>query len=107
MGSKINSKVLKKEIGNRGQSTVEYVLLLVVVMVFVNTVIRSDTFEQFFGDNSTFFQTIATGMARSYRYADIVSEDEAIDESPSLAHPSYTQDGGSESRFFVTAEEYP
>ncbi len=104
MGNKISFKILKSR---AGQSTVEYVLLLVVVMVFVNTVIRSETFQSFFGENSSFFNTMATGIARSYRYADVVNEDEAIEESPSLDHPSFTQDGGSNSRFFVIASEYP
>lgn len=104
MGNKINFKILRKE---KGQSTVEYILLLVIVMVFVNTVIRSDVFQQFFGNNSSFFQTIATGMARSYRYGTLVSEDEAIGEAPEISHPTFSQDSGSESRFFVIANEYP
>ncbi len=104
MGNKINSKILKKE---GGQSTVEYILLLVVVLVFVNTVIRSDVFRQFFGGNSAFFQTIATGIARNYRYASIVTEDDVIGPDPVVAHPSFATDGGSGSHFFVIAEEYP
>ena len=104
MGNKISFKILKRK---NGQSTVEYILLLTVVMLFVNTVIRSDVFKQFFGGNSTFFQTIATGMARNYRYASIVTESEVIGADPVLAHPSFAKDGGSDSHFFVIAEEYP
>lgn len=104
MGNSSFYKIVKNE---KGQSTVEYILLLVVVLVFVNTVIRSDTFQQFFGDNSTFFQTIATGMSRNYRYATKIPESDVIGESPVQAHPSYSQNGGSESRFFVIATEYP
>jgi len=104
MGNKINFKILNNQ---EGQSTVEYVLLLVIVLIFINTVIRSDVFARFFGNNSPFFQTMATGIARNYRFATVVTEDEVIDEEPSLAHPSFTMDGGGTSRFFVGAEEYP
>ncbi len=104
MGNKINFKILKKE---AGQSTVEYILLLVVVLVFVNTVIRSDVFRQFFGQDSTFFQTIATGISRNYRYASIVTEDDVIGPDPVVGHPSFSTDGGSDSHFFVIATEYP
>ena len=104
MGNKINSKVLKNQ---KGQSSVEYVLLLVIVVVFVNTVIGSDVFKNFFGGDSAFFQGLATGISRNYRYASIVSEDETIGESPEFAHPSFAVDGGGSSRFFVLSEEYP
>jgi len=104
MGNKINSKVLKNE---KGQSSVEYVLLLVIVVVFVNTVIGSDIFKNFFGGESAFFQGLATGISRNYRYSTIVPESDVIGESPEFAHPSFAADGGGNSRFFVLAEEYP
>lgn len=104
MGNKISFKILKRE---KGQSTVEYILLLVVVMMFVNTVINSDLFKRFFGGNSPFFQTMATGIARNYRYAAVVTEGEVIGPNPVLAHPSFAKSGGSDSHFFIIAEEYP
>jgi len=104
MGNKISFKILKRE---SGQSTVEYILLLVVVLVFVNTVIRSDVFKRFFGGNSAFFKTIASGIERNYRYAAIVKESDVIGPDPVLAHPSFSKDGGSDTNFFITIESYP
>lgn len=104
MGNKVSFKILKRE---HGQSTVEYILLLVVVLVFVNTVVRSDVFKRFFGGNSAFFQTIATGIGRNYRYAAVVQESDVIGPDPVQAHPSFSKNHGSDTNFFITADKYP
>lgn len=83
-----------------GQSTVEYILLLAVVASLFFTVSRSQSFQDFFGSNSSFFQTLAERIAMDYRYSTFVDTGDAIPSVPPNNHPSFSQPDGSTSRFF-------
>ena len=97
MGSKKQTNFLKNQLG---QSTVEYVLLLAVVLSVFFTVFRSRTFQDFFGEDSSFFNAIAQKMRLDYRYGTNVSADEDIGSGISNNHPTFSQPDGSVSRFF-------
>ncbi len=97
---------IKNEVG---QSTVEYILLLAVVTSLFFSVFRSDTFQQFFGEDSAFFQTVAERVSMSYRYATKVDIGNNVPSVPPDDHPSFAQPDGSTSRFFGFTDQsnYP
>lgn len=86
--------------GQKGQSTVEYVLLLAVVVSLVTSVFNSPTFQEFFGEDSQFFNAIAERMRLDYRYSTKVDSGDDIGNARPTAHPSFSQPDGSLSRFF-------
>lgn len=88
----------------KGQSTVEYILLLAVVIALFSSVYRSKAFQDFLGEDSEFFNTIAERLALDYRYARRIDISEDIDEIPNSGHPSFVE--GNQSRFFGSIEEY-
>jgi len=97
MGSKKNINLLNE----KGQSTVEYILLLVVIVTFITTVFNSRSFKEFFGDDSAFFNAIAKGMRSNYRYSSVVPEADDIGLAPVKAHPSFFSSESNTSRFFT------
>ena len=54
--------------GQAGQSTVEYILLFVVVTALVSLVFKSDQFEKLFGKNGKFADVYKREMEFSYRH---------------------------------------
>lgn len=89
-----------------GQSTVEYILLLSVVMLFIALVLRSPLFADLLGENSSFFQALKDRMEYSYRYTHLGTRSGSGDENitdPKL-HDSYSDDGSS--RFSGATEPY-
>jgi hypothetical protein len=103
MGNKIGFCLLNK----KGQSTVEYVLLMAVVLTFMTTVWNSKAFEDFFGKDSKFFVAFANSVRVNYRFAANVPLDTDIGDSVSGRHPSFTS--GSTTRFFTHGKDegYP
>jgi len=97
---------MAKMMFQKGQSTVEYVLLLALVMFLVSTVIRSPRFQEYFGENSAFFTMLKDRMEYSYRYTQLGnragSGREDINDPKN--HDSYAKDGSS--RFATSAEPY-
>ena len=90
----------------KGQSTVEYILLLAVVMLFVLTVLRHPRFKEFMGEDSQFFAFLKNRFIYTYR----LTRDGTIPQQPysydnPMGHPSYAGDG--KSRFFSGKEPYP
>ena len=55
-------------INQKGQSTVEYVLLLVVVVSLAAAFMNSDTFKKFVGKDSQLIQKLARQIVYSYRH---------------------------------------
>lgn len=83
-----------------GQSTVEYVLLLAVIVSIFTTIFNSRTFKGFFGDDSVFFNAIAEKMMLDYRYSTSIQLSDDIGNARTQNHPSFSQPDGSSSRFF-------
>ncbi|MCB9060334.1 MAG: hypothetical protein H6622_02295 [Halobacteriovoraceae bacterium] len=60
----------------RGQSTVEYILLLAVSMLLMLAVLRSPLFSRFLGGNSDYFATLRSIMTYTYQYGNYVKKNE-------------------------------
>tara|TARA_R110002049_G_scaffold49511_5_gene141613 strand:+ start:1948 stop:2244 length:297 start_codon:yes stop_codon:yes gene_type:complete len=83
----------------RGQSTIEYILLLAVIMLMVSVVFRSPLFADLLGEDSSFFKILKDRMEYSYRYTHAgVEEDSGLENiTTPVNHDSYSKD--SRSRF--------
>lgn len=92
-------------LGQTGQSTVEYILLLAVVVIAVNTVFKSKAFQSIFGENGKFSKEFRGEAEYSYRHA---IRGRKLFREPNYArkHDSYIQSGSS-TRFFGAKEPYP
>jgi len=92
----------------QGQSTVEYIMLLAVVMTLFFTIYNSGPFQAFLGEDSDFFNNISERLRLDYRYARRINADDDIGGSPVPNHPSFV-DGSGNSRFFgyKDGDSYP
>lgn len=92
---------------NKGQSAVEYILLLAVVMALVMVVFRNQTFRYYMGPDSPYFEALRRYIEHSYRFGSpIVTNLTAGDyNSYDQEHPSYRGETGG-TRFFTPAEPY-
>ncbi len=93
-------------LNNRGQSTVEYIMLFLVVMTLTMSVFKSQAFKEFFGENSSFFEAIIKKIEYSYRYGTEFNE-----AGYQLPHPSAGAGNpnffdGANSRFFAPTTKY-
>lgn len=86
-------------LGRKGQSAVEYILLLAVVVALTMGVFKSKAFQDFFGDDSAFFAELARGIESNYRYG------LTLDDTSDNPHPGFYVSGGS--RFFSGRNAYP
>ena len=96
MGNKRVHTLLKNE---SGQTTVEYILLLAVVITFMTTIWNSKALKNFIGEDSDFFNALAQGIRVNYQFAATVTPDTETPDAPVLNHPSYYNAG--QSRFFT------
>lgn len=90
----------------KGQSTIEYVLLLAVVMLLVSIVLRSPLFADLLGKDSSFFKALKDRMEYSYRFTHLDSEEDAglKDIRAPESHDSFSK--GGRSRFIGATDEY-
>lgn len=103
MGYKTKFHLLKS---NSGQSTIEYVLLLAVIMTFMTTIWNSQVYKDFMGEDSEFFIGIARKIELNYQYSVTVPVDTETSIPPPTNHPSFST--GSDSRFFThNGADYP
>lgn len=97
--------VLKNE---KGQTMVEYILLLAVAVSLVYTFYNSEAFRRLFGEQGAIGQRIKTETEFSYRHA-YMRNRPANDIDPnnrsSSSHPSISDGNGS--RFFGAKLAYP
>lgn len=87
-----------------GQTMVEYLMLIAVVVSITVGVLRSEFFVNLLGANGTLGTSYKLRMENSYRYATKVNEAVTIDYN-SINHPSY-YDGSGSTRFFSGLEPY-
>lgn len=100
MGNKLLFQI-RFSLKQTGQSTVEYLLLLVVVTALAFSIYNSARFKQFLGPDSEFFAIVQKKIEFSYRHG-FDSQEE--DTGTVANHYTYIKDG-TESRFFTTVEE--
>ena len=90
----------------KGQSTVEYILLLVVVMSIASAIFKGAGFNRIFGPNGTIATEYRKQLEFSYRHGFIKSG--AAGEKPDYGngkHESYRSN--TNSRFFSAQTPYP
>jgi hypothetical protein len=93
-----------KILNQRGQSAIEYILLLVVVVSLATAFMNSDTFKQFVGKDSILMQKLVRQMSYSYRHG----REGQLDESDyDTAHETYYNKEEGNSRFFTPISAYP
>ena len=102
MGYIRRSRLLKS---NKGQSTVEYILLMAVVTSLMTTVWNSRAFKDFLGEDSDFFNGIAEMIRLNFQYAAVVPLGTESSDRPQLNHPSFISNGTT--RFFTHGEDSP
>lgn len=102
-------KSLKSE---RGQTLVEYILLLVVAVSLMLTFYRSEAFRRLFGERGEIGSKIKTQNEFAYRHAFYSSgpgrekvDDIPLDNKDISVHPSYAEPGVG-TRFFGPKESY-
>jgi hypothetical protein len=90
----------------KGQSVMEYLLLLFVVVSLSTAFITSDAFKSIMGENSFFFTKLKEKQEYSFRHAQYTdTNDDSTYNGPQ--HHSYKNPESNNSRFFAPAEEYP
>jgi phosphoribulokinase len=94
---------------DRGQTMVEYILLLAVSISLVMTFFRSEAFRRMFGEEGRLGTLIKTEAEYSYRHAYIRGNVGNIpaDNRRGSAHPSYFGPETNDTRFFGAKEPYP
>lgn len=93
-------------LNNRGQSTVEYILLLVVVTSLITVVMKSPQIRQWVGGGGELYKTIARSIEFSYRYGHNGIDDNFQNNYNNIGLKSYSMDDGSGSRFFSPETKY-
>ena len=88
----------------KGQSTVEYIMLLAVVVSLASGVLRSEYMVNLLGQDGVLGKSYKLRMENSYRFATKVNEKVDVDYS-SINHPSY-YGGGDSTHFFTGLEPY-
>ncbi len=86
-----------------GQSTVEYILLLVVIFGLSLTVYKGLGFKNLLGENSVFFSKMREHIEFTYRHGGSISR---VDSSYNGTHDTYWV-GGDETHFFSPLSTYP
>lgn len=97
-------------LNTRGQSVVEYILLLAVLSALGFTVFNNARFKDFMAGKG-FFENIRKGMEYSYRYGRELKsasdyERGSTFEYTSYSHDSYYNTEKDQSRFFTGVNKY-
>ncbi len=93
-------------INNKGQSAVEYILLLAVISSISYAFFNNQKFKEFFGKNSNYFTGLQQGMAYSYRYGRELKRTDNYEQAMSFnysspQHDTYYDNKTNKSRFFT------
>lgn len=91
-------------LNRKGQSTVEYILLFVVVTTFAMTIFRSDAFQDMVGEGM--FGTLARSMEYTARYGTKGTNDTYGSDYSNARHPLYFNESQGVSHFFSPREPY-
>lgn len=93
-------------LNQKGQSSVEYLLLVVIVVSLTFAVLRSPVFRDFYGEQGKFATTYKSEIEFSYTNS---YQGRKVFETPNYSgnnHSSYTGRNGN-TRFFGAAQAYP
>lgn len=92
------------QLNQKGQSVVEYILLLAVITALGYTMYSNPRFKQFFGERG-FFEAMRSRISFAYRYGYEGNGSENF-EYNSNKHPTYLNEESNASRFFSPVEDY-
>lgn len=94
-------------INQRGQSAIEYILLIAVISSLIGFVFKSQEFQRVFGEDGEFAKNFRSEIEFSYRHAlqgrQLWTQPNYNDTHLSYQNPSC----GNRSRFFGAADPYP
>ncbi len=76
-------------LNHRGQSTVEYILLLAVVISLIVTVTNMPRFKALLGEGGSFATTMKNEMEWNYRFASQGRSTGTVITYPNARHPTY------------------
>ena len=94
-------------LNEKGQSTIEYVLLLVVIASLAVTVFNSQAFKNIFGPESSFFTIMQNRVQFTYRHGlEGESDSDNFNYGDGTSHFSYFSQEENGSRFFLPLEGY-
>lgn len=91
------------KLNNKGQSVVEYLLLMGVLVSLGLVVFKHPKFQDILGPDSNVFRGMKKFMTYSYRHARPGTDGNA--DLTGASHDSFM--GGGRSRFFAPKEKYP
>ena len=89
-----------------GQSSVEYIILLGMVVLLTLSILNNDYVQNFIGKDAAIFAQFSKYYQYSFRYPLPGSNDTGVDYSDS--HDSYVNPDSGKTRFFTYGQEgYP
>lgn len=96
---------------NKGQSVVEYILLMAVVASIGFAFYNNQRFKEFLGGQTGFFAAMRNGMAYSYRYGRDLKPEVDFNQAQSFNyqsrdHDTYFNKSTGKSRFFEGTTSY-
>jgi len=89
---------------NKGQSLVEYILLLGMLLMVGVSLFKSDAFKNIFGEDSELFAKLRKQYEYEYRHG-LSGREDLTDEGYGGVHESFFSKG--KTRFFSPDEPYP
>lgn len=96
-------------LNRKGQSLIEYILLLLVISSVAFGIFNHPKLKQFIGPNSSYFNALRRGMEYSYRYGNDLPDGDYSEvnfDNSTNAHPLYLNKAEGQSRFFANEVEY-
>lgn len=93
----------------RGQTVVEYILLIVVAISLVLTIYNSATFKKLFGEQGLLGKQVKSQTEFAYRHAysrNMPAVDVPRDNKDGSIHPSYADENAGGTRFFGPKRAY-
>lgn len=89
----------------KGQGTVEYILLLIVLASLTNFIIKSSVMKDFLGNGNGMYEQMARIIEFSYRYGHNENIDNYSNDYNDIELQSYRNENGN-SRFFGPTSTY-
>tara|TARA_Y100000768_G_scaffold375852_1_gene347159 strand:- start:25696 stop:25998 length:303 start_codon:yes stop_codon:yes gene_type:complete len=95
------NKIFPLKSDQKGQSTVEYILLFAVVTSLVFAILNSNGFNRIFGENGMIAETYRQQLEFSYRHGFVRNTPSSAPNYSGSSHESYN------GKFFSAADPYP
>ncbi len=92
---------------SRGQSTVEYILLLAVVISIIYLLVNSQRFKDLLGEGGTLATRMKGTTEWNYRFASPGNEEFAQINYPNGRHPTYWNGATNTTHFIGPKKPYP